>query len=214
MGAKAIRSVILDMGGVLTLPQREDEVERIMDAMGFDGGVADFSAAYGERRREYDRGDLSRAEYWGSVAASLGLDGPSEAALELLRRLDIESWLSFMNERMLEELEGIRSRCRSLVLLSNIHEDGARYVRSGPGRAWSSRFDALVLSCELGLAKPEAEIYDAAVKASAADALECLFVDDNEENVEGAKRAGLRSFRFVGYEDFIGRLSRDFELAK
>jgi len=209
-----IRSVILDMGGVLTLPQREDEVRKLMDAIGCGREIADFRAAYGARRFEYDRGDFGYAEYWSGVAGSLGLASPSEPALELLRRLDIESWLSYMNERMLEELADIRSRCRSLVLLSNIHADGARYVRSGPGRAWSSSFDELVLSCELRLAKPEAAIYEAAVEAAAVPAAECLFVDDNEGNVEGAKRAGLQAFRFTDAEDFARRLVRDYELAK
>ncbi len=211
---KPIRSVILDMGGVLTLPQAEDAVGNLMGAMGFVGGTSEFRSAYGARRWEYDRGDLGYSEYWSGVAGSLGLGAPSESALEALRRLDIESWLSAMNERMLDELADLRSRCRSLVLLSNIHEDGARYVRSGPGRSWSDRFDELVLSCELGLAKPEAAIYAAAVRAAEAAASDCLFVDDSQENVEGARRAGLEAFRFTDYEDFIGRLARDYELAR
>ena len=69
-----------------------------------------------------------------SVEETLELAAPAESSLSALRRLDIESWLSRMNELMLAELGPIRSRCRSLVLLSNIHEDGATYVRSGPGR--------------------------------------------------------------------------------
>jgi len=209
---KTIRGLILDMGGVLTLPQREDKVRELMGVMGQGGGPEPFLAAYYEKRREYDRGDLDRRAYWTGVAEALGAPPPGPA-IDELARVDLESWFN-MRPRMIELVRALRARSRALVLLSNIHHDGARYVRSGEGRAWSSAFDELVLSCEHRLAKPEAEIYGIAVRAANASAGECLFVDDSEANVEGARRAGLESFRFVDEADFEERLERDYALAR
>ena len=107
-------------------------------------------------------------------------------------------------------LSGLEGRVGRLVMLSNINADGAAYVRTGEGRAWSRRFDELVLSCELGLLKPELEIYEAALDRAGALPSESLFVDDSADNVEGARRAGLSSFRFEGEDAFEAAMARDY----
>ncbi len=113
-----------------------------------------------------------------------------------------------MRQPMIDFLGGVQGRVERLVLLSNIHADGARYLRQGEGRVWAWRFDELVLSCEHGLLKPEIEIYELALDAAGVLPGEALFVDDNPANVEGARRAGLASFRFAGEEDFAATLAR------
>jgi putative hydrolase of the HAD superfamily len=49
-----------------------------------------------------------------------------------------------------------------------------------------------ILSYELGLRKPEAAIYHAAVKLAGVPAPQCLFIDDLEENIKGAAKVGMR----------------------
>jgi putative hydrolase of the HAD superfamily len=208
---KTVRSLIFDMGGVLTQPHRRDKARELQRLVGADGSLEAFIEAYFEPRTAYDGGKLDRLGYWRAVAAALGAADPEPRIDELLR-VDLESWFN-MRARMLAFLREAKGRVRSLVLLSNIHEDGARYVRSGPGSAWSSLFDALVLSCERALVKPEAAIYGLAVRAAGTDAGECLFVDDSQANVDGAIRAGLESFRFVDEDDFFARLGRDYALS-
>jgi FMN phosphatase YigB (HAD superfamily) len=145
------------------------------------------------------------------VAVELGAAEPGPAIVEL-DRVDLESWFN-MRDRMLRYLGEAKGSVRSLTLLSNIHEGGARYIRSGPGRVWASLFDELVLSCEHRLVKPEAGIYEIAARSAGVPADECLFVDDSQANVEGARRAGLESFRFLDEDDFFERLGRDYELS-
>jgi putative hydrolase of the HAD superfamily len=208
---KKVRSLILDLGGVLTMPHRLDKARELRDLVGADCPLEDFLEAYFAHRAEYDRGTLDRRAYWKAVASRLGAAEPGPRTDELVR-VDIESWFS-MRGRMLRFLGEAKGRVRSLILLSNIHEDGARFIRSAPSGAWSSLFDELVLSCDHRLVKPEAGIYAIAVEAARAAADECLFVDDSQANVEGARRAGLEAFRFVDEDDFFGRLVRDYELS-
>jgi putative hydrolase of the HAD superfamily len=209
---KTIRSVILDMGGVLTEPQRADKARELQSLVGADCAFETFMGAYFRHRTEYDRGAADRFAYWRAVAAELGASDPGPR-VEELTRVDLESWFN-MRGRMLAFLREASGRVRSLVLLSNIHDDGARYLRSGPGRAWASSFDELVLSCEHRLVKPDPAIYGIARGAAGIPAGECLFVDDSQANVEAALRAGLESFRFVDEDDFIERLGRDYALSR
>ncbi len=54
-------------------------------------------------------------------------------------------------------------------------------------------FSAFFSSCYLGVRKPEARIYEIALDVMHADPAACLFVDDREENVAGARAVGLRA---------------------
>jgi putative hydrolase of the HAD superfamily len=209
---KRITCLMLDMGGVLTQEQRIDKVDVLMRKLGLDCAREVFLEAYYAERLAYDRGGVDGAEYWQRVARALGAR-LRESEVPTLVRTDLESWFN-AREGMLEFLVGLRGMVGRLVLLSNIHFDGARYLREGEGRAWVARFDALVLSCEHGLLKPEREIYELALAAAGALPAETLFVDDNQANVEGARAAGLSSFRFTDLGDFASRMSAEYELAR
>jgi epoxide hydrolase-like predicted phosphatase len=52
-------------------------------------------------------------------------------------------------------------------------------------------FDALVISGEVGLHKPQPEIYRLAAERVGAEPSDCVFVDDLRENCEGAERVGM-----------------------
>jgi putative hydrolase of the HAD superfamily len=202
---------MLDMGGVLTEDQRQDKVEEMRAVLGPRAAREAFSSAYWRHRLDYDRGLLDGLAYWGRIAAELGVALTSDEIGRAVRA-DLQSWFN-MRPAMRDFVVGIKGKVRRLVLLSNIHADGARYLRDGEARPWAALFDELVLSCEHKLLKPEAEIYELALGAAGARPAETLFVDDNPDNVEGALRAGLSSFRFEGEEDFAARMARDYELA-
>lgn len=56
---------------------------------------------------------------------------------------------------------------------------------------------AVVVSGEVGLVKPEPRIYELALERFGLRPEQCLFIDDNEPNVAGARRVGIAATRFV-----------------
>ena len=68
-----------------------------------------------------------------------------------------------------------------------------------------ARFDAVVISCEVGLFKPDPRIYELCLERLVLPAAGTLFVDDRADNVEGAARVGLRTLQFEG-PDALERL--------
>jgi len=213
---RRITCLMLDMGGVLTLEQRLDKVDEMMRILGrgrgLECGRERFLEVYYAERSEYDRGTIDGTGYWERVSRGLGVEPRSEDMPGLVRA-DLESWFN-ARASMLDFLGGVRGRVGRIVLLSNIHCDGARYLREGEGRAWAEYFDELVLSCEHKLIKPERGIYELALDIAGALPPETLFVDDNQANVEAARAAGLSSFRFAGEAEFAESLTRDYELAR
>lgn len=206
-----IRCLMLDMGGVLTQEHRLEKVDELMRILGLRCAREDFLATYFAERLDYDRGTADCAEYWHRVARASGAE-LRDGDIPALVRVDLESWFN-MRPSMLEFVEAAKAKVARLVLLSNLHYDGARYIRQGPGRAWAERFDELVISCEHKLLKPEPEIYKLALESAGARGAETLFVDDSPGNVEAARAAGLSSFRFLNEEHFAATLAAEYELA-
>lgn len=63
-----------------------------------------------------------------------------------------------------------------------------------------------ILSHEHRLRKPERAIYEAALKLSGTSPEETVFIDDLEENCEGARKVGLHAIRYRGAKDLKKRL--------
>jgi putative hydrolase of the HAD superfamily len=57
-------------------------------------------------------------------------------------------------------------------------------------------FDVFVCSAEVGLAKPDARIYALTAERLAVPASECVFIDDSERNIVGAREAGMQAIHF------------------
>ena len=54
-------------------------------------------------------------------------------------------------------------------------------------------FDGVVLSCDVGMVKPEPEIYKFVLKKFNLKPEECIFIDNRKDNVEGAEKVGIKS---------------------
>lgn len=62
------------------------------------------------------------------------------------------------------------------------------------------RLDGWLLSGEVGVIKPEPEIYAIACERFGVDPAEAVFIDDRADNVAAARRFGLRSIQFTDSE--------------
>ncbi len=60
-------------------------------------------------------------------------------------------------------------------------------------------FDVVVLSYQVGIVKPDPEIYRLTARDLGCSPEECVMVDDSQSNCDGAMRAGMKAMQ---YEDF------------
>jgi putative hydrolase of the HAD superfamily len=59
-------------------------------------------------------------------------------------------------------------------------------------------FDGVFVSADFRMLKPDVEIYKTFLNKYGLKGEECLFIDDRQDNIEGAGKAGLNTFRFEG----------------
>lgn len=67
-------------------------------------------------------------------------------------------------------------------------------------------FDAATVSADLGLLKPQPEIYHSLLNSNQLIAEQCVFLDDMPHNVEGAKSVGMHAIQFLSAEQAEGEL--------
>jgi putative hydrolase of the HAD superfamily len=77
---------------------------------------------------------------------------------------------------------------------------------------WDALFDVTVISGELGVRKPDPEIYDHAVELLGVPPEQTAFVDDLEQNLEPARRLGMTVVHHTDPERTVAELERLFEL--
>jgi putative hydrolase of the HAD superfamily len=183
--------LILDYGHVLSYAQRHAALERM--AVTLETGEPELRRAYWAHRPDYDLG-LPAAEYWARVGGELGAeDRLTPAAIEALIDLDVWSWTHY-REEVWQEAAAFRGRGGRVAVLSNGVSEIMDKVRRE--RVTGDVFDAVIVSCEVGCAKPDPAIYRLALEPLGTAAAETLFVDDREENLAGAAALGIRTLRF------------------
>ena len=108
------------------------------------------------------------------------------------------------NEELAEFLISLRPTSR-LAVIGNIPSSG-RFAFETVLHL-DDIFEAMFLSGELGVDKPDPRIYEVACRTMNVDPRHAIFVDDRLENVEGARAIGIRAHQHVNNADTIAWIS-------
>jgi len=145
---------------------------------------------------------LSGLEYWRQVLAELGHSRSEggDSLVTWLTERDAVSWTVYREETW--TLAGaFRAAGGRTALLSNGVPEITARVRAD--RRLEDWFDVVVVSCEVGVSKPDRGIYELCLARLGVAGREALFVDDREANVAGARRAGLQALWFAGEDALV-----------
>jgi len=106
-------------------------------------------------------------------------------------------------ESMFEALRRARGAGIKTGLISNSWGRG-RYDRS----LFGELFDGVVISGEVGLHKPQPQIFELGAERVGLPASRCVFVDDLKENCEGAEAVGMTAVLHRGADSTVPELER------
>lgn len=196
-------TVVFDYGGVLSLPPDPDSLGRLADRCGLP--LERFLVEWRRWRPAYDRADVGLEGYWSSILEVAGRRA-DPALLDRLNHEDLMSW-GRINERVLGWSRDLRRAGLRTAILSNMPQPLLDLMRADPSFAWFEEFEVKVFSCEVRQLKPEPGIYRTLLDRLGEPAASCVFLDDAEQNVEGARTAGIRAFHFVSDRSDTGALA-------
>lgn len=201
------RGLLVDWGGVLT-SGLEEALRRWAELDGFDfdsylqAVLAWLPAASSEDAtaeaelnpvHALERGQIAVPDFERKLASILvRRDGTPVPAEGLIERM-------FAHFEHQPAMSGLVRRARSLgirtALLSN------SWGNTYPRDTWDGMFDDIVISGEVGMRKPEPEIFLLAARRLDLKPDECVFIDDLELNVDGARAVGMSGILHTSYDE-------------
>jgi putative hydrolase of the HAD superfamily len=185
------RALLVDYGGVLTnaLHHTMGEFSRDLD-VDLEHLGAVIRDLYGDAQAPgivaaLETGAVEVADFEVALAQRLRTKGGATVdAAGLLTRM----FAGFRREPTMAEL--VRAARRSGVRTALVSNSWG--TASYPREDFDELFDAVVISGDVGLRKPEPEIYRYAARQLDVAPEECVFVDDLAINVKGAEAVGMR----------------------
>jgi putative hydrolase of the HAD superfamily len=207
-----LRALVVDWGGVLTEPLDAAirawaeidglDVEHYVDVMRSWLGPHQGELARDNPVAALERGEIEVPDFEQQLARRLSEHaGRTIDATGLLQRM-------FDQFEHAPAMAGLVLRARRAGLLTGLLSNswGNEYPREG----WDDMFDAIVISGEVGMRKPEPEIFGHVLDLLGVEAAQTVFVDDLEHNVRAAESLGLVGVHHTSYDTTAQRLEELF----
>ncbi|SPL95359.1 HAD-superfamily hydrolase subfamily IA, variant 3 [[Actinomadura] parvosata subsp. kistnae] len=198
--------MLIDWGGVLTT-SLSDSIARWIAADRIDAEryyavmreMIDHAYRGGDGENPVhalERGEIEGAAFECDLAARLlTVDGVPPVAEGLLERM----FAGFDRvEAMYDMLREVRGNGVKTCLLSN------SWSNTYPRDDWDEIFDAVVISGEVGMRKPEPRIFEHALARIGLAGEQCVFIDDIEANILAARELGIAG---IHHRDAAGTIA-------
>lgn len=143
-----------------------------------------------ELNQQHDSGLISHEGFYNEIAGMSGV--PVTAVKEQLRA-------NAPNEPLFDYIAAELRPGYKIGVLSNA---SGNYMAQIFTPEQVKLFDAVALSYELGMTKPEPGMYDAIAGRLGVEARECVFIDDQERHCTGAREAGMQAILYKDFEQF------------
>jgi epoxide hydrolase-like predicted phosphatase len=194
-----MKGLLVDFGGVLTTNVFES-FRAFCVAEGLDPDTVKHKfrsdpAALAELRM-LERGELTEEEFEPRFGPIIGVTATEGLVERLFAGMQPD-------EPMIEAVKQAKRAGVKTGLISNSWGHG-RYDRG----AFPEMFDGVVISGEVGLHKPEPEIFLMGAERVGLAPEECVFVDDLRENCVGAEAVGMTAILHRGAQSTVPELER------
>jgi putative hydrolase of the HAD superfamily len=193
----SIKTVIFDLGGVLV--RKEEDEPRAALGLRVDKTPAELEKiVFGQTSIQASLGKITAREHWQAVMRALNLPDSE---------IDNTYAQFFGGDKVdyafADYIRSLRPRY-STALLSNAWDD-LRHLLS---EVWQidDAFDEIFISAELKIAKPQAAIYQLALKKLGVSPQEAVFIDDMKKNVIAARELGMHAILFKNKAETLRKL--------
>jgi putative hydrolase of the HAD superfamily len=191
-----IKNIILDFGDVL-INLDKPATAKAMGQHGFTEITPNLESLF----QNYEKGLIASSDFLHEVSTHF-----PNASREYLTQAWNSILLDFPEHRLefIEQL-AIENQFK-MILLSNTNDLHIEFVKEKMGMERFNRFkdafDVFYLSYEMGMRKPDVEIFDFVLQENKLTPEETFFVDDVKENTNSAAALGINVWNLqVGKED-------------
>ncbi len=194
-----IRAVYFDLGGVIVRTEFEAPRQHLAERLGMEyDGI--FKAVFeSQTSRQASTGAISEDEHWAAVIQKLHLPASqTESVREEFFAGDVA------DRKLIDTMRELRKTVK-VGLISNAWSGMRPWIIK---EKFDDAFDAMIISAEVGVMKPDPRIYQIALEKLGVAPAEAVLLDDFPENVEGARAFGMAAIHFVQPEQALDELKR------
>ncbi|MBI4173463.1 MAG: HAD family phosphatase [Candidatus Aenigmarchaeota archaeon] len=181
--------IIFDLGGVITSGEVEQIDRQVAAYLGVESST--LRAATARYKRAVTTGAIGLKELYSAAISELHLPASPAAAvachLEVYRGI-----LGDLDRETLGLVANLRRKYH-VVALANAERE---VIPVGRELGLYDPFEAAYISCEMGMQKPDADIYRAVLADYGCKPGDAVFIDDKLENVQGAERLGIHAIHY------------------
>lgn len=150
------------------------------------------SFVMGEAFHRHERGQITDEEFAAAVCEEMGMALSFDQFATGWQAVFVA-----LRPEVIEVMQQLREKGHRVVVLSNTNR---LHTNFWPGEypQIAEAADKIYLSQEMGVRKPDVEIFQKVLAAEGVTAEQAVFFDDNADNIEGARRAGIPSVLVTG----------------
>lgn len=201
-----INTIIFDFGDIFINLDKQATINGLQNL-----GLSQWNEDLNQLNLSFEKGKISRENFLAGIQKHI----PNASIDEIL-----SAWNAILLDFPLYRLEFLQklSKKYRLFLLSNTDSIHIDTFEQENGISFYSDFyqcfEKVYFSFEMGMRKPDAEIFNFLLKTHGLSEKRTLFVDDKKENTDAALSLGLHVWNLqVGEEDIIDLFSKnDLEL--
>ena len=196
-----IDTIIFDFGDIFINLDKQATVDGLKKI-----GLSSWNEDLDRLNISFEKGQISRDNFLLGIQKHI----PNATIEDILA-----AWNAVLLDFPLHRLEFLQllSQKYRLFLLSNTDAIHIDYFEQREGASFYGDFyqcfEKVYFSYEMGMRKPDAEIYHALIRQHELSPKRTLFVDDKKDNTDAAKALGLHVWNLqVGQEDVIELLDK------
>lgn len=182
-GKVPVNVIVFDVGGVLS----KDMIDtKLIDlAASYELKVDALLSVKKKYRDLADLGEISDREFWIRILDHFGVQATDEDTV-------IDPYIVLV-EGTLDIAKSLIGKYR-IAILSNDSKEMSALRRKKFG--FDPIFNPIIISGNVGVKKPDVRIYKILLEKLGAPAEECLFIDNNPNNVSAAQSIGIQTILF------------------
>lgn len=200
-----VNAVVLDFGGVIVRTKDHSGRRDLEDKYDLPAGSVHSLVFESAVSQSASIGRVDSSKIWDFVADGLSL---SEDELALFKE---KFWAGdHIDHALIDFLKSCRPTYKTAIL-SNAWNNLRAMLAENFGISEHETVDHILVSAELGIAKPDPEIYQILAETLECEFENILFVDDFIENIEAAKALGIQTIHYVPGLDLINEIKSRLE---
>src|ERR1043165_4264819 len=194
-----IKAVFFDLGGVIVRTEFQAPRQQLADRLGMDYDDLNKVVFDSETSIQATLGEISSEEHWTAVLKRLRRPASERAIIR-----DEFFAGDIVDRTLLDYIRSLRAKYKT-GLISNAWGDLRDFIVR---QKFDDAFDKLIISAEVGAAKPEAKIFQIALEQFGVSPKEAIFVDDFKINIEGCEKVGIKGVLFKDLDTTLRQLRK------